>query len=195
MKRRAVFLDRDGVVVPDRGVEHALEALEPAAAVVDALARLRRADFALVLVTNQTAVARGLAREAEIHAVHRDLCARLAASGAALDAVKMCPHHPHAEMAAYRVECECRKPRPGMLLTAAAALEIDPARSFMIGDRPSDVAAGRRAGCSSILLTSGGCCEAPPIVSPEPYEADSEPDATCKDLADAADWILSGSGR
>jgi D-glycero-D-manno-heptose 1,7-bisphosphate phosphatase len=123
-----------------------------------------------------------------VRAEHARLGAELAREGAVVDAFYFCPHHPNATLPAYRVACECRKPRPGMLLAAAAELDLDLAASVMIGDRLSDVAAGQRAGCRAILVESGMHL-APAIQSPDRFD-DVHPDATAADLATAVRALL-----
>lgn len=126
-----------------------------------------------------------------MRAWHDALAAALRAAGApAPERFYFCPHHPRATLPEYRVTCPCRKPRPGMLLRAARELGLDLGASIMVGDRPSDVAAGRRAGCRTALITSGRH-EDPPIESPDtPGAALLEPDWVCADLAEAAERIL-----
>lgn len=186
--RRAVFLDRDGVILDDRGPcwrpeDARLYPYAPAA-----LARLRRAGFALVVITNQPVVARGLATLDEVAALHAWLNATLAPEGAAIDHFELCPHHPEATLAAWRADCDCRKPRPGMILGAARALGIDLAESELIGDRLTDVAAGLAAGCATTLVTTGAH-DAPRIVTPEPRR-DVAPHRVAPTLVEAVDAIL-----
>ncbi len=152
--RRAVFLDRDGTLI-----EHvhylsdpALVRLLPGAA--KALIRLRRAGFASVLVTNQSAIGRGMFTEARLHEIHVEMNRQLAGQGAALDAIYFCPDAP-ASGDRTVVENSKRKPGPGMLLQAAEELGLDLAVSWMVGDLISDVLAGLNAGCRSILVASG----------------------------------------
>jgi D-glycero-D-manno-heptose 1,7-bisphosphate phosphatase len=106
-----------------------------------------------------------------------------------LDGWYFCPHHPAATLPAYRVDCECRKPRPGMLRQAARDLWLDLTASFMVGDRLTDVAAGVRAGCRTALVETGRHA-APPIETVEPVDPAVRPDAVCADLSAAVDWIL-----
>lgn len=187
---RAVFLDRDGVIVPDGGALLAPADVRLIRDVGPALAALKAAGFVLVLVTNQAAVARGWLTEAQLDRIHSELNDRLrAAGGPALDAVYACPHHPHADVPAYRVACECRKPRPGMLLRAAREHALDLSASVMVGDRMTDVLAGAKAGCRTVLV-EGPQTGAPPIVTSEPPDPAVRPDHTCASLADAARWIL-----
>jgi D-glycero-D-manno-heptose 1,7-bisphosphate phosphatase len=154
--RRAAFVDRDGVIVEDRGYAYRPEdlALLPGAAA--ALRALQSAGFLLVVVTNQSGLARGLYTEADYEAFTAHMRARLALEGVRLDAIEHCPHLPDAPVARYRKDCDCRKPRPGMLLRAIAALGIDPADSVLIGDRATDLAAGRAAGVGRCLLVRSG---------------------------------------
>jgi len=157
--------------------------------VAGALARLKRAGFVLPVVSNQAGVARGLLDEAAVRALQAEVERRLAGQGApALDGFYFCPHHPSATLPAYRTACACRKPRPGLLLAAAQALDLDPARSFMVGDRPSDLVAGRRAGCRVVWVQTGAHLE-PPIESPDFPAEPPRPDFICAGLAEAAAWI------
>ena len=155
----------------------------------DALRRLRHAGFVLIAITNQTVVSRGRATLDDVAAVHAHIDRLIhEAGGPALDAWYVCPHHPHATVAAYRVQCECRKPRPGLLRTAATDHRLDLRRSFMVGDRITDVVAGHAAGCRTIQLRRGAY-EAPPIVVVDPLPP-IEPDHGCDSLSQAADWIV-----
>lgn len=189
---RAVFLDRDGVILVENGFVVEPAGIRVAPDAPEALARLRENGFDLVVVTNQSAVARGLASEERVRAVHERLGEMLAAAGADVRAFYVCPHHPSADVAAYRVACDCRKPRPGLLLRAAAELGIDLAASVMVGDRLSDVAAGRRAGCRTVLVRTGAHLE-PPIELLEPLEPDLAADHVCDTLGEAAAWILASA--
>jgi D-glycero-D-manno-heptose 1,7-bisphosphate phosphatase len=185
MRRRAVFLDRDGVLIPDAGPLACAAPPPPYPWTRAALAELKEAGFARVVVSNQPVVARGLASEADVEQLHAEL---------ALDVERFyfCPHHPRATLAAYRLDCECRKPRPGMLLRAARELDLDLSRSYMVGDRPSDVEAGRRAGCTTIRVRCGAYAAAP-IESPDPLDPRVVADATCADLREAVALILERS--
>lgn len=189
-KRRCVFLDRDGVLVEDGGPLVESGAFRILAGVPQALRCLQEAGFALVAVSNQAVVARGLISEAGLEALHGHLQALLVAQGAPpLDGFYSCPHHPAATLPAYRTDCACRKPRPGLLLLAAEELGLDLAASFMVGDRPSDLQAGHRAGCRSIWIQSGRHADRP-IESPEPLDPEVPVAFTCATLAEAAAWIL-----
>ncbi len=158
--RRAVFLDRDGTICADRNylADPGGVVLLPGAA--EGLAALQARGFALVVVTNQSAVARGLAAMADVQAVNARVDELLRRQGVRLDAFYVCPHLPEGPVAAYAVRCDCRKPAPGLLLQAAAELGIDLARSFLVGDQGRDVEAGRRAGCRTVLLRLPGAAAA-----------------------------------
>lgn len=151
----AVFIDKDGTLVHDvpYNVDPARVRLRSDAGT--ALARLRRAGYALILVTNQPGIAKGLFGEADLIPVWQKLTLELAAWGTGLDGIYYCPHHPQGREPRYSYVCDCRKPQPGMLVRAAADHGIDLSRSWMIGDILDDVEAGRRAGCRSVLLDVG----------------------------------------
>jgi D-glycero-D-manno-heptose 1,7-bisphosphate phosphatase len=153
--RPAVFLDRDGTLIEEVGYLDRIERVALFPWTIDALRVLRRAGYALVVVTNQAGVARGYFDEAHVEAVHEHLRSRFAAAGAPVDGFHFCPHHPEATLPAYRVRCECRKPQPGLILRAARELDLDLARSFVIGDRWLDVETARRAGARGILVRTG----------------------------------------
>lgn len=145
----AVFLDRDGTLIEDVGYARDPEQVRLLEGAAEALRELRRRGFRLVVVSNQSGIGRGLITPAEARAVHERFVRVLGEAGVALDAVRYCPHAPEER-------CSCRKPSPGMLLEAAEALGLELAASWMVGDAPSDVEAGRRAGCRTLLLGGGG---------------------------------------
>lgn len=191
--RAAVFLDRDGVLIEDRGLVVDAAGVHVAEGAPAATARLRAAGFELVVVSNQAVVARGLVSEEGVEELNRVVARRIAeAGGAEIDAFYTCPHHPNADVERYRVACDCRKPEAGLLVRAASDLELDLRRSFMVGDRPTDVAAGRRAGCRTVLVRTGQH-DAPPIETAAPFAPDARPDHVCDDVPAAADWILTVS--
>ena len=190
MTRPAVFLDRDGVLVEDVHLLSEPENISVPEGVPHALVQLRDAGFRLIVVSNQTVVARGILAENVMTSLHREIEVVLQDTGApALDGFYYCPHHPQATVTAYRVDCDCRKPRPGLLLRAAKEHDIDLARSFMIGDRMTDIIAGASTGCRTVLVETGQHL-APPIETSDPIDNSILPDHTCANLADAARWIL-----
>lgn len=186
----AVFVDRDGVLVEDVDLLQRPEQIRVLPGAALALRRLADRGFRLICVTNQTVVARGLLDESATLILHAEVLARLEAAGApSLLASYLCPHHPHADNPAYRRVCECRKPAPGMLFSAAREHNIDLPSSFLVGDRLSDVIAGQRAGCRTVLVETGRHRDAA-IVGVELDDHECEPDARATNLLAAADWII-----
>lgn len=153
---RAVFLDRDGVINTEVDYLHRIADFAFVPGTPQALARLQAAGWALVVVTNQSGIARGRYSEADYQALSAHIGAELARHGVRLDAVLHCPHLPDAAVAAYRTACDCRKPAPGMILRAAAALGLDLAASVIVGDKRSDLDAGRAAGVGTCVLVRSG---------------------------------------
>lgn len=152
----AVFLDRDGVLIEDSGYPHLDEHLVLIPGAAEAVRRLNQAGYLAVIVTNQSGVARGLFTEERMHAFNRMLVRTLAAGGGRIGAVYACPFHAEARVDEYRhPDHPDRKPNPGMLMKAIAEHGIDPARSFIIGDKPSDLEAGRRAGVTGFMFEGG----------------------------------------
>jgi D-glycero-D-manno-heptose 1,7-bisphosphate phosphatase len=183
--RRAVFLDRDGTLIEESGYLDRLERLEFFPFSVDAVRVLNRAGFATVIITNQAGIARGIVRESFVAAAHRHIADRLEAGGAKIDAFYYCPHYPDGVVAQYRTACDCRKPQPGLLRRAAKDLDLDLARSFVVGDRWHDVAAGQAVGARGVLVRTGiGLAEE---ATPQ---AGTVPAAVVDNLMDAAAWIL-----
>jgi D-glycero-D-manno-heptose 1,7-bisphosphate phosphatase len=160
-----------------------------------ALSLAAQLGLALVVVTNQTVVARGMLSEPELSQLHASLARQLGARGAPpLDGVYVCPHHPRADVPDYRLRCDCRKPRPGLLQRAAAELSLDLSRSFIVGDRASDIAAGHACGATGILL-SGPATAAAPIEGAERLGRRGEPQKTVRSLYEAVLWIARGAGN
>ncbi len=163
MKRlnRAVFLDRDGTINEEKDYLHRIEDFAFIPGAPEAIRLLKEAGFLVIVITNQSGVARGYFDLAAVDRLHRHIDAELARFGTAVDAYYVCPHHPEHGSAELAKECDCRKPLPGMLLRAAADFSIDLAASFMIGDKLADLEAGVRAGCRSLLVQTGyGATEA-----------------------------------
>jgi len=141
----AVFFDRDGTLISDTGYISCPEDVRLLPGAVDLLKYLRKSGYLLVVVSNQSGVGRGLITELQAAQVHERFISLLAQQGVLLNGIFYCPHAPE-------IHCDCRKPLPGMLLKAAEQLDIDLARSYMIGDKPSDCEAGQAAGCNTFLL-------------------------------------------
>jgi D-glycero-D-manno-heptose 1,7-bisphosphate phosphatase len=182
---RAVFLDRDGTLVEEAGYLDRIERLVFYPYSVDAVRLLNRAGFAVIVVTNQAGVARGIFKESFVAEAHQHIRDRVAEGGARIDAFYYCPHHPEAVVESLRLHCECRKPQPGMLRRAASEHGLDLARSFVVGDRWHDIQAGSAVGARSVLVRTGyGRTE----------EAAPRPGVSAErildSLIDAVTWIL-----
>ena len=185
MKRRAVVLDRDGTLIEEAGYLDRFERLELYPSTIDAVRMLNRAGFAVVVATNQSGIARGLLDESFVAETHDRLAATLAAGGARIDRWYYCPHHPKGIRDEFRQDCDCRKPRPGLLHRAAADLDLDLPRSFAIGDRWHDVEAAAAVGANGILVRTGYG-----RVQEESPVRGVTPAARAENLIDAVSWIL-----
>ena len=183
--RPAVFLDRDGVVIEEVPYLDRIDRIALFPWTIDAIRALNRSELPVVVVTNQSGVARGFVTEAFVEESHRVLSARLAAGGARIDAYYYCPHHPDGRVAGYARSCDCRKPARGLIDRAARDLGLDPARSFVVGDKRSDIELARAAGARGILVQrmyGGSGTSRPPD--------DLNADAVVDNLAAAVSWIL-----
>ena len=183
--KRAVFLDRDGTLIEESGYLDRLERLIFFPFTVDAVRVLNRAGFAVVVVTNQAGIARGIVKESFVDEAHQHIARRLEAGSATIDAFYYCPHYPQGVVEQYSRTCDCRKPQPGLLRRAAADLNLDLEHSFVVGDRWHDLAAGQAVGASAVLVRTGlGRTDE---ATPDP---DTVPDAIVDNLMEAAAWIL-----
>ncbi|HEX9106925.1 MAG TPA: HAD family hydrolase [Longimicrobiales bacterium] len=181
--RPAAFLDRDGTIMVERGFLADPAGVELLPGALEGLRALREAGYALVIVTNQSGIARGYFGEPEFRAVQARLEELLAGEGISLDGVYLCPHHPDSGPA-----CNCRKPAPGLYRRAAEELRLDLSRSLFIGDRPSDVQAARTLGGTGILLRTGyGDAVAAALPTDSPL-------LVLGSLADVGSW-LEGAGQ
>lgn len=182
LPRKAVFLDRDGVINLDRAYVHRWDEFEFVPGAVDAMRRLREAGYVLIVVTNQSGLARGMYTEAQYQELTRRMCEALAAAGAGVEAVYHCPHHPKGTVSALAVDCDCRKPEPGMVLRAAREHGLSLAQSFMVGDKPSDIEAARAAGVGRAYLVRSDNAES--------TDGLAGADAAFADLAACVDALL-----
>ena len=183
--RRAVFLDRDGTIIEESGYLDRLDRLAFFPYSVDAIRTLNQAGFAVVVVTNQAGIARGIVREPFVGEAHRHIAARVEAGGARIDAFYYCPHYRTGIVEEYVKACDCRKPGGGMLRRAAADLGLDLSHSFVVGDRWHDVGAAHAAGARGVLVRTGlGRKEE---AAPDPG---TQAAAIVDNLMDAAAWIL-----
>ena len=154
-KRQALFLDRDGTLVHPGRYPSRPEDLHLYDGIGLELRVLQKAGFRLVIITNQAGIARGYFTEADLRRMHTYLTNELAFLGVHLDGIYYCPHHIDGVIPELAIHCDCRKPQPGMLLQAAADLEIDLQNSWFVGDILDDIEAGNRAGCRTILVDLG----------------------------------------
>ena len=155
-KQRAIFLDRDGTINKYVGFLRNIDEFELLSGVEEAVKLINSSGYLAIVVTNQPVIARGEVTEEELQSIHHKMETLLGAKGAYLDAIYYCPHHPHkgyeGEVPELKIDCSCRKPKPGLLLEAAQAFNIDLTESWMIGDSESDIKAGKVAGCKTALI-------------------------------------------
>jgi D-glycero-D-manno-heptose 1,7-bisphosphate phosphatase len=190
MLRKAVFLDRDGVLNEDVHLITTPGQLRVLDGVPQALSALKDAGFQLIVISNQPVVARGLIDMGGVARLNQALEAMIQdAGGPALDGFYFCPHHPHADVEEFRMECDCRKPKPGMIERACADHGLDASQGFMVGDRITDIAAGRNAGCLTIQAATGRENDAP-IEGATAADLAVRPDHVCSGLPEAVRWIL-----
>ena len=153
---RAVFIDRDGVITEDPPhYAHRSDQLRIIPGSAQAIQLLNVHNFRIIVVSNQSGVARGYYQEEDVKTFNDGMTELLAKEGAHIDAIYYCPHHPDAIIERYKINCDCRKPKSGMLFLAANQLNIDLAKSFVVGDKWSDIQAGEAAGCKTILVLTG----------------------------------------
>ena len=185
--RPAVFLDRDGTINEQMGYVNHLSRFQLLPGVARAIRSLNEAGLPVVVVTNQSGLARGYFPESLLEAVHAEMYRLLAQEGARLDGLYVCPHHPEAREERFRLDCDCRKPRTGLLERAAAELGLDLGRSYMVGDRWSDLRCGAAVGATTVLVLTGYGRGDAAYVGPGQTV---QPDHVAEDLEAAARWIL-----
>ncbi|MEK7378636.1 MAG: HAD family hydrolase [Candidatus Binatota bacterium] len=152
----AVFVDRDGTLIREIGYLSRLEQIEILPLVPEAIQLFHQQGLKVAVITNQSAVARGIITEDKLQQIHKELAAQLARRGAFLDGIYYCPHHPTEGMAPYRISCSCRKPNAGLAERAAAELNLDVSRSYVVGDQSSDMALAARIGAKGVLINAEG---------------------------------------
>ncbi|HEY5715762.1 MAG TPA: D-glycero-beta-D-manno-heptose 1,7-bisphosphate 7-phosphatase [Psychromonas sp.] len=154
--KRAVFLDRDGVLNVDNGYVSNSDDFQFIDGVIDACRALKEKGYLLVVITNQSGIARGYFSEEQFHNLTEWMDWSLADRGVDLDGIYYCPHHAENGLGEYKVDCDCRKPKPGMLINAIEDLNIDPSQSILVGDKVSDIQAGLAAGIKTNYLVRTG---------------------------------------
>jgi D-glycero-D-manno-heptose 1,7-bisphosphate phosphatase len=183
----AVFLDRDGTINEQMGYINHISRFQLLPGVGSAISRLNHQGMPVVVVTNQSGLARGYFPASLLEAVHEKMHRQLAEAGAHIDALYLCPHHPEAKKAAYRLDCTCRKPKTGLLERAARELELDLTRSYVVGDRWSDLRCGAQVGAATILVLTGYGRGDASYIGPDQTV---QPDFVAEDLMAAVNWIL-----
>jgi len=190
MENKCVFLDRDGVLIEDVGLIARSDDIHVYHDVPSGLCQLKENGFQLIVISNQTVIARGLLTENEMLSLNKQINKIITnAGGPDLDIIYYCPHHPEATIESYRLDCECRKPKPGLILQAAHEHNIDLHRSYLVGDRITDIMAGQRANCHTILVQTGAH-NAPPIQTSESIDSLIKPEFTCENFTQASKWII-----
>jgi D-glycero-D-manno-heptose 1,7-bisphosphate phosphatase len=185
MKRWGVFLDRDGVINEEVNYLSNPELLRPLPGAAQAIRELNIRRIPVIVVSNQAGVARGFFSEEVVRGLHERLSALLSKEGAHIDRYYYCPHHPTEGIGSYRIDCECRKPKPGLLLKAGSELGLDLEQSYLVGDNVTDIEAGIRAGVKAILVLTG-YGESFWRSWPVPFR----PQHVAHDLDEAVNWIL-----
>lgn len=186
---RAIFIDRDGTLNEEVGYIDRPARLRLFPFAAEAVRLINAAGWRAILVTNQSGVARGYLSEERLAELHEHLAAALAGEGARLDAIYYCPHHPTEGLPPYRQDCDCRKPKPGLLTRAAQDFGLDLAQCFVVGDRYRDVEMAHRAGARGVLVLTGyGLNE----YEQERASWDEMPERVAENLLEAVKWILSG---
>ena len=170
---KAVFLDRDGTIARDVHYCRGIEEFEILPHVPEAIRLLNQHGFKIAIVTNQSGVARGYFTEETLLQIHQHMKRELAKHGACLDAILYCPHHPADK-------CQCRKPKPGLLLKAAGELGVNLKKAFLIGDKGTDIETGKAVGCRTILLSPAN----------EAQNISAQPDYIADNMLNAVHWII-----
>ncbi|HEY8464101.1 MAG TPA: HAD family hydrolase [Bacillota bacterium] len=191
-QKPAVFFDRDGTLIAEEHYLHNPAELKLFPETIPGLQRLRQAGLSLYIFTNQAGVAHGYFTEADLHLLHQELVQRIAQGGASLNGIFYCPHHPEAKLQKYRFDCFGRKPNPGLLYLAACRDHLDLSNSFVIGDKLTDLKAGKQTGAATILVLTGYGEQELTKITPE-----TQPDLVAANLTEATEWILErvGSNR
>lgn len=192
MKKPAVFLDRDGTINEQMGYINHESRFHLLSGAAEAIRKLNRAGIPVVVVTNQSGLARGYFPESLLDKVHETMEKELAEKGAHVDAIYICPHHPEAGREELRANCNCRKPKKGLFVRAAEDMGLDLSRSYVVGDRWSDLVAAENCGAAGILVLTGyGRGELKYVGESQMVQ----PVRVAEDLEAAANWILEDISR
>lgn len=180
---KAVFMDRDGTIVEDVGYLNSPEQIHFIPGSIEAIKMLNEAGYKVVVITNQAGVAKGLITEDMLQTIDKTLHKWILNGGAHLDGIYYCPHHPEHGVYPYKQVCECRKPHPGLIKRAHRDLDIDLSQSYMIGDKATDVEAGKSAGAKTVFVLSGRGKE-------EKEKLKDKPNHIANNLLEAVKWVL-----
>jgi len=191
VSKGAVFLDRDGTINEDSGYPSDFSQINIYPQSFEAVRRLNSTGMPVIILTNQSGVGRGLLTEEKLRHIHESMRAAFARENARLDAFYYCPHYELSSLPLYRVNCRCRKPSPGLALRAAADFGIDPAQSYMVGDKTEDVLLALNIKASPVLVLTGHGREG----LAELKVLGVEPACVAADVLQAADWILERERR
>jgi len=185
-RKKCVFLDRDDTVIQDISYLSEPDEVKILDFAVEGMKLLKEHGFLLVIITNQSGIARGYFTERDLAAIHKKMRALLRKGGADYDDLFYCPHHVDGVVKPFNIDCDCRKPKPGMLKKAQKKHNIDFSRSFLVGDMQSDIEAGRGVGCRTVL-----------IKGPKNRGTDfnKKADHSAKNLFEAARWIIAENGK
>lgn len=185
--RPAVFLDRDGTINEQMGYINHICRFQLLPGAGEAIKRLNDANIPVIVVSNQSGLARGYFPEELLLEVHEKMARLLAEKGAHVDGIYYCPHHPEAKKKKFREACSCRKPKPGLILQAAKEMNLAPEQSFVVGDRWSDIKTAVNCGARSILVRTGYGRGDELYIGPH---QEIQPDYKAEDLSEAVEWIL-----
>ncbi len=192
MKKPAVFIDRDGTINEQRGYINHLSRFELLPGVVDAVKLLNKNNFFAIIVTNQSGVAFGYYPVSLVHQVHQLMTKSLEREGATIDGIFYCPHHPKGTVPQFTADCDCRKPKTGLVGQALKAFDIDMSNSYVVGDRYVDIELAIRLNLRGVLVKTGyGLGEMEYIIPEMPLK----PNHVAEDLLDAVKWILNQEGE
>jgi len=184
--KRAVFLDRDGTINEDVNYLNHPDQIELISGSAEGIKLLSENGFIVVVITNQSGVARGIIEEEKLPLIKDRFCRLLEEKGAKIDGYYYCPHYLKGKVEKYAVKCDCRKPAPGMLKQAAEDLDIDLKGSYVVGDKVCDIELGKNVGAVSILVKTG-------YGKSEAENCESSSDHTAENLLDAAQWIITNN--
>lgn len=189
-KNTAIFLDRDGTINDEVGYLDSADKLRIIPAAFEAVRLINASSMKAVVITNQSGVAKGLFTEEFVREINGQIQSALLAQGALINRFYFCPHHPTEGIDPYRLICDCRKPEPGLLLQAAVDLNIDLARSYVIGDRLRDIETAHRAGAKGVLVMTGYGQDLMQEAGPDRANELNQPDYIAQDILEAVHWIL-----